>query len=424
MKFRVLVFPCGSEIGLEIHQALRYSAHIELFGASSVPDHGRFVYERYTGSIPFSTQKGFGTALKDIVDREKIDFIIPAHDEAVLALAENAQLLGRPIIGSPLATCQICRSKKKTYELFAGKLPVPKMFALSDNLQFPIFLKPDAGYGSRGVVRAATLREAEFYCSNNPALIPMEYLPGKEYTIDCFTDRHGVLRFADARGRIRVSNGISVSSRTVEGEEFQSFAQIINAGLSLRGAWFFQMKQNASGQPVLMEIAPRIAGSSGLHRVMGVNLPLLSIYDAAGLDVEVVTNTANFEFDRALGSRFKTDLRFCHVYVDWDDCLWINESMNLMLLAFLYQCVGKKIKVHLLTRHKGEMANELERCRVSGLFDSVTLLSAGQKKSSLIAEKDAIFIDDSFAERNDVSKNCGIPVFGPEMVEALIQGAL
>ena len=43
----VLVFPCGSEIGLEIHNALKYSKDFNLFGGSSVDDHGKYVYKNY-----------------------------------------------------------------------------------------------------------------------------------------------------------------------------------------------------------------------------------------------------------------------------------------------------------------------------------------------------------------------------------------
>jgi hypothetical protein len=47
-RTRVLVFPCGAETATEIHQALRYSLHVELFGASSVDDHGRFRFKFMT----------------------------------------------------------------------------------------------------------------------------------------------------------------------------------------------------------------------------------------------------------------------------------------------------------------------------------------------------------------------------------------
>jgi hypothetical protein len=50
-KKKILVFPCGSEIGLEIYRAMRYSTHFTLAGASSVDDHGKFVYEEYYGGL-------------------------------------------------------------------------------------------------------------------------------------------------------------------------------------------------------------------------------------------------------------------------------------------------------------------------------------------------------------------------------------
>ncbi len=46
-RLNILVFPCGSEIGLEVHAALRYAKDIQTHGASSVSDHGEFVYARY-----------------------------------------------------------------------------------------------------------------------------------------------------------------------------------------------------------------------------------------------------------------------------------------------------------------------------------------------------------------------------------------
>ena len=47
---KVLVFPCGSEIGLEIERALKFNKDYELIGGSSVNDHGMFEYEKYSFS--------------------------------------------------------------------------------------------------------------------------------------------------------------------------------------------------------------------------------------------------------------------------------------------------------------------------------------------------------------------------------------
>ena len=85
----ILVFPCGSEIGLEIHYALKDVSFITLIGASSVPDHGKFVYENYREDVPFITDPAFLPALNRIIEEEKIDFIFPALDSVVLMLSEN-----------------------------------------------------------------------------------------------------------------------------------------------------------------------------------------------------------------------------------------------------------------------------------------------------------------------------------------------
>ena len=45
MKKNILVFPCGSEIGLEIYNSVKYSTYFNLIGANSSDDHGKFVYE-------------------------------------------------------------------------------------------------------------------------------------------------------------------------------------------------------------------------------------------------------------------------------------------------------------------------------------------------------------------------------------------
>jgi hypothetical protein len=89
----VLVFPCGSEIGLEVNQSLAYSTHFTLFGGSSVDDHGKFVYKNYIEGLPFLDSPNFINEINRTIKRYKIDYIIPAHDSAVLKLAENQSVI-------------------------------------------------------------------------------------------------------------------------------------------------------------------------------------------------------------------------------------------------------------------------------------------------------------------------------------------
>ena len=179
----------------------------------------------------------------------------------------------------------------------------------------------------------------------------LEYLPGSEYTIDCFTDRFGRLRFVSGRQRLRISNGISVRAKSVKNEDFKNIAEKINSSLKLRGAWFFQVKESSDGRLSLMEIATRIAGTMGYCRNMGVNLPLLSLFDKMGYDVDIIENNYNLELDRALSNSFKHDLCYKSVYLDFDDTVLIKNQINTTIISFIFQCLNEQIKVYLITKH-------------------------------------------------------------------------
>ena len=110
MKRNVLVFPCGSEIGLDIYSSVRYSTYFHLIGASSIDDHGRFVYEDYIPGVPFVTEESFIPALAKIVEERKVDAIYPAMDLVMTVLKEHEAELGCRVISSSLETNRICLS--------------------------------------------------------------------------------------------------------------------------------------------------------------------------------------------------------------------------------------------------------------------------------------------------------------------------
>jgi len=254
-------------------------------------------------------------------------------------------------------------------------------------------------------------------------MLLLEYLPGSEWTIDCFSDRHGSLRFQAARGRNRISNGISVNTKPSNAfsAEFAQWAQLINKVLKPRGAWFFQAKEDAGGRPKLLEVAARLGGSSGLFRCMGVNFALLSVFDAFEKDISVVPNTYRIELDRALQNRYKIDIDYQHVFVDLDDCLLVRGRPNTQLISFIYQAIGEGKEITLLTRHAHDPDTTLKRYRLSELFDRKIHLRNGENKSDFIENESSIFIDDSFSERQDVANRRGIPTFAPDMIEALLR---
>ena len=275
---KVLVFPCGSEIGLEINSALKWSTYITLFGGSSAKlNHGKFVYKNYFDNFPQYYSNSFIPYLNRFIDKHKIYYVFPSNDDVGLILSKNKNNLNCELLYSPYQTAKICRSKSETYNKFFKILAVPIIYKQKDKLKFPLFLKPEKGQGSEETFKVNSKKELSFILKNHKNLLILEHLPGKEYTIDCFTDENRKLLVAKARVRARIAKGISVNTYPINGKRFLELAQKINSILIFKGAWFFQVKERRTKELVLMEIAPRIAGSMALYRAVGINFPLLTI---------------------------------------------------------------------------------------------------------------------------------------------------
>lgn len=422
---KVLVFPCGSEIGLELHQALKGIRFVEVHGASSVHDHGSFVYRNYHEGLPYLSDPSFDDAFISFVEEQGFDVVFPALDDAIVKLVGLRDRLSCAVIAADARTSDICRDKAQTYQLFDDCWFNPKTYASVEDVDaYPVLVKPAVGQGSAGVKRVETAEELAFELSSRPQKqVVCEYLPGDEYTIDCFTDRHGVLRFCSPRVRSRTKAGISVNSRLVAADDaLCSIAEEISARLGMRSMWFFQLKRNAEGDYRLLEIAPRVAGTMCLSRAVGVNLPLLAIFDALGYDVEVLQQFDDCEVDRALCNVYSVNCSYDAVYLDFDDTLVREGQVVLQTLAFVYQCINRGIPVHLLSRHERDIHASLAAAKISeNAFASIQVIDEGQKKSACIDTSGTpIFIDDSFAERKDVCETLGIKVFGLDNLDVLM----
>lgn len=418
----ILVFPCGSEVALEIHRSLEHSIHFNLIGANSVDDHGKFVFEHYIDNIPFVNHQDFIPSLKKIVIEQKIDVIYPAMDSVISILKTNEGTLGCKVIASDAATTEICLSKSKTYEILKDSVVTPIVYNTADDVQeFPVFLKPDIGYGSRGVKKANSKSELLTHLESNSDAIILEYLPGTEYTIDCFSNFSHELLFVGPRRRSRISNGISVNTATMILEErFSVIAEQINNKIKFSGAWFFQVKERADGTLVLMEIASRLGGSSSVYRAKGINFASLSVFNELGTHVSILENNYEVELDRALDAVYRINIEFNHAYIDFDDTIVVNNNVNTKIIALIYKLINQGKKVYLITKHEHNIKESLTKYRLTDLFDEVIHLEKKDQKWEHIKHKDAIFIDDSFAERKQIKDNLGLPVFSVDMVSVLL----
>ena len=227
----ILVFPCGSEIGLEIHSALSPIKDINLFGASTVPDHGRFTYDQYCDSVDHVASDNFLTSIKAVVERFNIDYIYPAHDSVLYALSKFAGDLPCGLIAPSEEVSHICRVKSRTYKTFSDADFIPAVYQSPEDVDsYPIFAKPDVGQGSVGISIIQDKEQFSKFLDKEEPYVFCEYLPGEEFTVDCVSDAHGKLLYYGARVRARIRNGISVNTRTASAvdDEVVKIAEVLN----------------------------------------------------------------------------------------------------------------------------------------------------------------------------------------------------
>lgn len=423
---RVLIFPAGAENALEIYDALRYRVDIELFGASGKKDFAAYQYDaaHYIEDDFYIQHAGFLERFNALLRTYRIDVVIPTHDDIALFLAQHREAVAAKVLVSDARTAEVCRHKRQMFSVLADAGCCPRWYRTREEVSegdFPLFRKPDVSAGAVGAQRVDTpdeLTDAMF----SEEYVLCEYLPGQELTVDCFTDRQGQLKFIGPRSRDRIQMGIAFRSTAVPlTEEVRSIAEAINAHLSFLGAWYFQLRQDAQGRYKLLEISCCQSGTMTLYRHLGVNFPYLGILELYGQSGSSLVLTASCQLERRLHTAFRLDVAYDHVYLDYDDTLIVEGRICASVIRFVYQCHDDGIPVTLLTRHEGDLRQDMDAYALSPrLFDRVLCLAADDAKAAHVTSG-SIFVDNSFAERQAVQQQCGVPVFDVDAVDMLLR---
>ena len=127
MNKRILVTGAGGASGLSTIRLLKSSTKHEIFGAD-ITDVATGLYmadKKFI--IPKAKDKNFISTIMELIQKEKIDLVIPNVDDELSIFAANKDTIPQALVSS-LETIQICDDKLKTIEYFADTIPVPKSF--------------------------------------------------------------------------------------------------------------------------------------------------------------------------------------------------------------------------------------------------------------------------------------------------------
>jgi hypothetical protein len=421
----ILIYPAASEIAREVFESLKDNKDLNLIGGTSSNfDKSHFIGYQKILNIPFISndhESDFVKNIYNILLDNSIDYIFPCHDDVSLILSE---LIPNKTLSHNYQINKICRYKNLTYNFLQSTGLIPEI----NPIIYPRFVKPINSNGSKGAELIKNEKELESYYLkyNKTNTLELEYLPGDEYTVDCFSEK-GCLLFSGARQRNTTKMGIAELSIGVDNNEINSIAEIINNEFIKKGgfdgAWFFQLKKDINDKYKLLEIGPRISGGMSFYRMRGINFSILTILTKQNINnLKIQDNKIkNLKFSKFFIPKYKYDgLKYENIYVDFDDTLYIHKDkkLNLNLIKLLYQGINEKKKLVLITRSRNNFKSILNQYKINNIWDEIIHITDDTPKHKFITNN-SVFIDDSFSERDFIKEN--VYCFGVDNFNLLIQ---
>ncbi len=268
-KLNVLITCAGGSASLYYAKHLKKQYGIFLADASdtNIARFQGFPFER----IPFGSDKRFTSALHRLVQRWKIDVILPGADEELVPVSRYCAKHPNVMAIIPNEDfITLCLNKTRLMQVLDREgisqlLP----FMKASDVRYPAIVKPVYGRGSKGVhrvERASALHGyLELYGKRFSDVLVQPHIEGVEWTVSVIVnDRNRLIgivpkRVIDKRGITRVA--VTERSRVIE-----ELCKEIVERFKPAGPFNVQLKL-FKGVPYVFEINPRLSTSSVLTDV-------------------------------------------------------------------------------------------------------------------------------------------------------------
>ena len=280
----------------------------------------------------YHSEKDFITKVKEVCQQYNINAIIPHSLKERLVLVKNKEEIEVPILSSSYTSIMFAENKINFAQACSEmNIPTPEQYVVNNSkdlkryakvLGYPkkkFVVKPVISKGGRGfrIVNEDLDLKTIFYKdkqSNNqiklkglidilgekfPDLIVSEYLPGKEYTIDCLREKDFFV--AIPRVRIETKMGLTSYGKLEENKQLIEWSEKISIKLNLTSIFGFQFKEDEHGKLKILECNPRIQGTMIMATLAGANLLGLGLKALWGKKIKEPEIDWEMEFLRVWG---------------------------------------------------------------------------------------------------------------------------
>lgn len=277
---RVFVTGVGGGVGQGIVKSLKLIKDLDIYIVTA--DMSELASGLYGGNysyiVPSADSDNYFDRVKEICEKEKIDFYFPGTDVELLNCARFSSdlkaSLNVEIIVSPLSVIEIADDKYRTVEFLKAngfsypKTTLPDICDLG-NIKFPLIIKPRVGCRSIGVHLVNNIIEANAAINSLSAPVIQEYLKGEEYTCTVAIYNNKISDVLCLKRDLRA--GDTYRAFPVRSDIIEDYVRNIAIKLGVVGSCNFQLRLTESGVPKLFEINSRFSGTTPFCSYLGFN---------------------------------------------------------------------------------------------------------------------------------------------------------
>jgi len=281
---------------------------LEIHGADATPMSPAIQLVDHPHIVPGIDSGKYIDALVDVIQREKIDLLVPLIDSelpAIASAAERFSALGCRALISSESVVEVCRDKLLTYrKLTEAGIDTPATWlwmAVVDQKRhrFPYYLKPRSGSAGVGNYVIRTLDELQALGPLVKGAIVQEFVEGAEYTLDVYVDFEGRVQCVVPRKRLEVRTGEVSKGLIVKNPAIMAVGRRVAEALGeCRGVITVQCFVTPQGRIRVIEINPRFGGGAPLSIHAGADFPKWILQELLGQNPRI--NPTGFRDDVAM----------------------------------------------------------------------------------------------------------------------------
>ena len=273
-KNRVLITGAGGVGTFSIYRKLKKKYDF-YFVDNNLQNVHPLIPKNKSFKVPLAVyKKKYITKIKFLIQKLKIDLIIPTVDEELnifskkyknIALVPNNKFVN------------IFNNKLKTYlSLQNNKINQPKIVnhrELKVKKTYPIIAKPILGRGSRGIIKVDNLKEFIFYKDkfniDSKNYILQKFITGIEYSVQMIADKNGKL-ITVIPVKIIEKKGITVNAIISKNRSVIKFCKNFHNIYMPELVYNIQLMVNLQGIYII-EINPRVSTTHILTLLSGID---------------------------------------------------------------------------------------------------------------------------------------------------------